>query len=157
MVYYLFAMQREADQLDIENKILVGINAVELPKTTTDDTLINIGYCGATADIPVGTIVEPGEAYDANTKDKVMIDKLFGCEDIKCFTADEFVTEPIEESRNVYDMELYKLAKQLPHKKFYTLKIVSDNLNEAACEQYNDQEAWAKIKDILEKYKNEII
>ena len=156
MVYYLFAMPREAEQLDVENKIIVGINAVEPPVTTVDDIIVNIGYCGATADIPVGTIVEPSEAYDANTGDKVSIDRLFGCEDIKCFTADAFVTEPIEENKNIYDMELYKLAK-LPHKKIYTLKIVSDNLNENDCEQYNDKAAWAKIKDILEKYKNEIV
>ena len=157
MVYYLFAMQREADMLDIENKFIVGINAVTLPATTADDTIVNIGYCGATADIPVGTIVEPSVAYDAASGDMVNVDKLFGCEDVKCFTADQFVTEPIEECRNVYDMELYKLAKQLPHKKFYTLKIVSDNLNENDCEQYNDEAAWTKLKDILEKYKNEMI
>lgn len=157
MVYYLFAMQREADQVDIENKFIVGINAVDLPTTTENDTIVNIGYCGATADIPVGTIVEPSAAYEAISGDRVCIDRLFGCEDIKCFTANQFVTEPIEECRNIYDMELYKLAKQLPHKKFYALKIVSDNLNENDCEQYNDQAAWAKIKDILEKYKNEII
>ena len=156
MIYYLFAMPREAEQLDIENKVIVGINAVDVPVLTEDDIIVNIGYCGATADIPVGTIVEPSEVYDAKTGDKVKIDKLFGCEDIKCFTADEFVTEPIEENRNIYDMELYKLAK-LPHKKIYTLKIVSDNLNEDDCEQYNDQEAWAKIKNILEKFKDEII
>lgn len=156
MVYYLFAMPREAEQLDVENKVIVGINAVDVPVLTEDDIIVNIGYCGATADIPVGTIVEPSEAYDANTRDKVKIDKLFGCEDIKCFTANEFVTEPIEECKNIYDMELYKLAK-LPHKKIYTLKIVSDNLNENDCEQYNDQEAWAKIKDILERFKNEIV
>ena len=156
MIYYLFAMQREADQIDVENKVLVGINAIELPNTTNDDILVNIGYCGATSDIPVGTIVEPSEVFDAKTGDRVVIDKLFGCEDIKCFTADEFVTEPIEENRNIYDMELYKLA-QLPHKKIYSLKIVSDNLNENDCEKYNDQVAWSKIKDILEKFKYEII
>lgn len=156
MVYYLFAMPREAEQIDVENKFVIGINAVEPPKTTIDDVIVNIGYCGATADIPVGTIVEPSEAYDSKTRNKAKIDKLFGCEDIKCFTADEFVTEPIEESRNIYDMELYKLTK-LPHRKIYALKIVSDNLNESDCEQYNDQEAWAKIKNILEKFKDEII
>ena len=156
MVYYLFAMPREAEQVNIENKFIVGINAVDLPNTTNEDIIVNIGYCGATADIPVGTIVEPSVAYDAITKDKAEIDRIFGCEDIKCFTANEFVTEPIEDNKNIYDMELYKLTK-LPHKKIYALKIVSDNLNENDCEQYNDQAAWAKIKDILEKYKNEII
>ena len=156
MVYYVFAMPREAEQLDVENKVIVGINAVDPIETTDDDIIVNIGYCGATADISVGTIVEPSIVYDAISGESASIDRIFGCEDIKCFTANEFVTEPIEECQNIYDMELYKLTK-LPHKKIYSLKIVSDNLNENDCEQYNDQEAWAKVKDILEKFKNEII
>ena len=156
MIYHIFAMPREAEQLDVENKVIVGINAIDPPNTTDEDIIINIGYCGATADIPVGTIVEPSIVYDAISGDSATVDKIFGCEDIKCFTANEFVTEPIEECKNVYDMELYKLTK-LPHKKIYALKIVSDNLNESDCEQYNDQAAWAKIKDILEKCKYEII
>lgn len=156
MVYYLFAMPREAEHIEVDNKYIIGINAVNVPNITCEDTIVNIGYCGATKDISVGTIVEPSIVYSANTGDSVSIDKIFGCEDIKCFTADNFVTEPIEENKNVYDMELYKLAK-LPHKKIYSLKIVSDNLNESDCEQYNDQEAWTKIKNILEKFKNEIV
>ena len=156
MVYYLFAMPREAEHIDVENKFVVGINAVDLPTTTNEDIIVNIGYCGATADIPVGTIVEPSTVYDAISRDKANIDKLFGCRDIKCFTANEFVTEPIEECNNIYDMELYKLTK-LPHKKIYSLKIVSDNLNESDCEQYNDAAAWEKIRNILEKFKDEII
>ena len=156
MVYYLFAMPREAEQIEVENKYIIGINAVDLPEITSEDTIVNIGYCGATSDISVGTIVEPSIVCSAITGESEKIDKIFGCEDIKCFTANDFVTEPIEENKNIYDMELYKLAK-IPHKKIYALKIVSDNLNEADCEQYNDQEAWAKIKNILEKFKNEIV
>ena len=156
MIYYFFAMPREAEQLDVENKVIIGINAVDTPKTTIDDIIVNIGYCGATADVKVGTIVEPSVVYDIKSGDSRNIDKIFGCEDIKCFTSDTFVTEPVEEARNIYDMELYKLAR-LPHRKIYSLKIVSDNLNESDCEKYNDQEAWAKIKQILEKYKDEII
>jgi hypothetical protein len=149
-------MPREAEQLDVENKVVIGINAVDAPRTTIDDIIVNIGYCGATSDIKVGTIVEPSVVYDAKSGDSIAIDKIFGCEDIKCFTSDNFVTEPIEEAKNIYDMELYKLAKR-PHRKIYSLKIVSDNLNESDCENYNDQEAWAEIKKILEKYKDEII
>ena len=156
MIYYLFAMPREAEQLDVENKYVVGINAVDVPAVTDNDTIVNIGYCGATADIPVGSIIEPSTVFDANSGDIARIDKIFGCEDIKCFTANEFVTEPIEDCKNIYDMELYKLAK-LPHKKIHSLKIVSDNLNENDCEHYNDKVAWEKIKEILEKYKNEIV
>ena len=156
MVYYFFAMPREAEQLDVENKFVIGINATDVPKTTIDDIIINIGYCGATPDIRVGTIVEPSVVCDVKSGDSRKIDKIFGCEDIKCYTSDSFVTEAIESARNIYDMELYKLAKR-PHRKIYSLKIVSDNLSESDCEKYNDQAAWAEIKKILEKYKNEII
>ena len=155
MVYYIFAMPREAENVDIDNKVVVGINAVDLPTTTEDDVIVNIGYCGA-YDVPIGTIVEPSKVYDVDTGDSVSIDRIFGCEDIKCFTSSEFVTEPVVNHKSIYDMELYKLSK-LPHRKIYSLKIVSDNLNEEACEQYNDAAVWLKIKEILEKFKHEIV
>ena len=155
MIKYIFAMPREAEQLDLDNKFVVGINAVDMIDTTDEDTIVNIGYCGA-YDVPVGTIVEPSVVYDAETKDVLKIDTIFNCEDIECYTANEFVTEPLVNGRSIYDMELYKLAKY-PHKRIYALKIVSDNLNESDCEQYNDKKAWEKIKNILEKHKNEII
>ena len=155
MVYYLFALPREAEHIDIENKVIVGINATDIPAITEEDIIINIGYCGA-YNVPVGSIIEPSEVYDIYSGKSIKLDKLFECDDIKCYTSDEFVTEPVVKDKSIYDMELYKLAK-LPHKHIYSLKIVSDNLNEDDCEQYNDEAAWVKIKDILEKYKNEII
>ena len=155
MIYYLFAMPREAECIDVDNKFIVGINAVNVPQTTEDDIIVNIGYCGA-YNVKVGTIIEPSEAYEVGSGNCAKIDRIFGCEDIKCFTASEFVTEPIVDHKSIYDMELYKLA-QLPHKRIYSLKIVSDNLNENDCDQYNDAAAWKKIQEILEKFKNEII
>ena len=155
MIYYIFAMPREAENVRIENKVIVGINATDPPQTTANDTIVNIGYCGAYG-IPVGTIIEPSEVYDIESGKTAKIDKIFGCEDVTCFTSNEFVTEPIVNRKSIYDMELYKLA-QLPHKRIHALKIVSDNLNEEDCVQYNDQAAWAKIQQILEKYKDEII
>lgn len=155
MVYYFFAMPREAEFIDIDNKYVIGINAVDVPQTTEEDTIINIGYCGA-YDVPVGSIIEPSEVFDITSRKCAKVDKIFDCDDIQCFTSDAFVTEPAVEQKSIYDMELYKLT-QLPHKKIHTLKIVSDNLNESDCEQYNDADAWEKIKQILEKHKNEII
>ena len=155
MVYFLVAMPREAEHIKVDNKFVIGINAVELPNLTEDDTIVNIGYCGA-YNVPVGTIVEPSEVREIGTGNVAKVDKLFGCDDIICFTANEFVTEPAIMQESIYDMELYKLT-QLPHKKIHTLKIVSDNLNEADCEQYNDEVAWNKINEILEKFKDEII
>jgi hypothetical protein len=148
-------MPREAENIQVENKHIVGINAVDLPNTTDEDIIVNIGYCGA-YNVPVGTIIEPSEVYDISSGKVAKIDKLFGCENIRCYTSSEFVTEPVINDKSIYDMELYKLT-QIPHKRIYSLKIVSDNLNEADCEQYNDKDAWEKIKQILENFKNEII
>ena len=48
----------------------------------------------------------------------------------------------------VYDMELAKLAR-IPCKALYTLKIVSDDLNEAACEAFSDADAWSRVRELL--------
>ena len=45
-------------------------------------------------------------------------------------------------------MELAKLAR-IPCKALYTLKIVSDDLNEAACEAFSDADAWSKVRELL--------
>ena len=45
-------------------------------------------------------------------------------------------------------MELFKIMK-LPHKALYVLKIVSDNLDEADCEAFNDAAAWEKVRELL--------
>ena len=56
--------------------------------------------------------------------------------------------------KSIYDMELFKIS-QLPHKKIYSLKIVSDNLNEKDCESFNDQRCWNKINKLLKE--NELL
>lgn len=151
MIKFLFAMQREADMIDVPNKYIIGINGTNMPETTKDDILINLGYCGA-YNVKVGTIIEPDVAFDIKTRKKKHINKKFNTKRIRCYTSDKFVTEPIAKFPSVYDMELYKIA-QLPHKKLYCLKIVSDNLNEQDCENFNDKDCWEKIKTMLENSK----
>ena len=58
------------------------------------------------------------------------------------------MVEPCSINPSVYDMELRKIAA-LPHKKLYALKIVSDNLDEADCEAFEDVAAWEKIRRLL--------
>lgn len=147
MVKYLFAMEREADMIDVPNKYIIGINGINMPNTTKDDIIINLGYCGA-YNVKVGTIIEPSIVFDINTRKRKHINKKFDTKRVRCYTSNEFVTKPIVEFESIYDMELYKIA-QLPHKKIYSLKIVSDNLNEDDCEKFNDKECWKKIKEIL--------
>ena len=153
MVKYLFAMQREADMIDVPNKFIIGINGTEMPQTTKDDIIVNLGYCGA-YDISVGTIVEPNVVFDLQTRKKKNINKKFGIDRVRCYTSNEFVTKPVVNFKSIYDMELFKIS-QLPHKKIYSLKIVSDNLNEQECENFNDNKCWDKVKGLL--YENGLL
>lgn len=145
--------------LNAPNKHVIGINATDVPHTTDEDVIINIGYCGGYK-MPVGAIVEPSFVINANTLDIIRIDSAFDkVSSAVCVTADSFVTEPISDATCVYDMELFKLA-QLPHKRIHSLKIVSDNLNEKQCEAYVGAETWNFVQEIINKYlerNNEII
>jgi hypothetical protein len=148
MQYILTAMQREADSLGIPCKV-IGIKATDLPETTEEDIIVNIGYCGA-IEIPVGTVVEPDEAANYDTAEGSRLKTHFDCLHVPCFTADKFVTEPCCLSPSVYDMELEKITA-LPHKELYVLKIVSDNLDEAFCESFDDESAWNCVREKLKE------
>ena len=151
MIYFLFAMEREAKMLEVPNKKIIGINGNNMPFTTDDDILVNIGYCGGYK-IPVGTIIEPAFAIDAKTYEIARIDRLFNIPSCLCVTSDKFVEEPVDkEMACVYDMELFKVA-QIPHKKLYAVKIVSDNLDEAACEAFNSESAWKNVQRMINKF-----
>ena len=148
MIYILAAMPREAEATGVSCRI-IGIGAKNLPETTDEDILVNVGYCGA-EDIPVGTVVEPNETADYMTGDGVPLQTHFDCIHAPCFTSEKFVTEPCSVFPSIYDMELRKIAA-LPHKELYVLKIVSDNLDEADCEGFEDEEAWKQVRTLLKK------
>lgn len=151
MVKFLFAMQREADMIDVPNKFIIGINGTEMPETTKEDIIVNLGYCGA-YNISVGEIIEPSVVFATDSRKKRNIGHIFNAKRVMCYTSNEFVTKPIVNFESIYDMELYKIA-ELPHKKLFSLKIVSDNLNEKDCENFNDKECWDKIKELLKENK----
>ena len=151
MIKFLFAMEREADMIDVPNKYIIGINGENMPITTKDDILVNLGYCGA-YDIKVGTIVEPNYVFDIKTRKRRVLNHTFNTKRARCYTSDKFVTKPMVKFESIYDMELFKIM-QLPHKKVYSLKIVSDNLNEQDCENFNDKQCWDKVKELLNQIK----
>ncbi len=148
MIRILVAMKREAESLGIPCTV-IGIKGTDLPETTEEDILVNVGYCGA-AGIPVGTIVEPDEAACYETAEGEHLQTHFDCVHAPCFTADKFVVEPCSIFSSVYDMELKKISA-LPHKELYVLKIVSDNLDEADCEAFDDEQAWKRVRDLLKE------
>ena len=148
MIYILTAMQREVDALGAPCQV-TGIGAKELPETTEDDVLVNVGYCGA-AGINPGAIVEPDETASYETGEGRTLGTHFDALHVPCFTAERFVMEPCSVFPSVYDMELGKIAA-LPHRELYVLKIVSDNLDEADCEAFEDEAAWEQVRTLLKK------
>ena len=145
-VRILVAHQREADALGLPCEI-IGIGATDLPETTENDILVNIGYCGA-YQIPVGILVEPRTVNSGDGWEPLQT--AFRCIHAPCYTAEEFVTEPYSQMPAIYDMELGKVMK-LPHKELFALKIVSDNLDESACEAFESKEAWDYAKRLLQE------
>ena len=146
MTRILVAMEREAQALGLPCE-LIGIGGTDLPHTSPDDVLINVGYCGGYR-VPVGSIVEPCSAGYYRTGEAIPLARHLSLISYPCFTADMFVTKPLDGSPAIYDMELWKILK-LPHRKLYCIKIVSDNLDEAACEAFDSREAWDRVRKLL--------
>lgn len=151
MIHYLIAMPREAElfekyadgipdgQIDI---LGIGAENLDESKYTEDDILVNIGYAGGYK-IPVGNLIEPAYAMDVITWKALPIDRVFMIERRMCLTSPTFVEKPMSETPHLYDMELFKIAK-LPHRRVHSIKIISDNLNERDCEEFNDEDAWRR-------------
>jgi hypothetical protein len=158
MIHYVFAMQREADLFWrlAEGKVpkgetdVIGINAVDKKTYDDDAILMNVGYAGGYK-VKVGSIIEPLYAVNAYTRDIKRIDSLFHVERKLCFTSDAFVTAPMVDYSVIYDMELFKIAEK-PYKKLYSLKIVSDNLDETDCEKFNEADPWNRAIDLIAEY-----
>ena len=146
MIRVLVAMEREGEALALPSDV-IGIGATNLPLITPDDIIINVGYCGGDGFKP-GTIIEPSAVIDAETGEWIDLPRHFPCQGAICITSTSFVTTPLMTGPGVYDMELARLAR-IPCKALYTLRIVSDELNEADCESYSDSSAWSKVRELL--------
>lgn len=120
-----------------------------------DDTLINVGYCGANGyhkgDVvsvekvghltPMKFIPEPPIPLNKTLSDSVA----------ECLTADDFVhKETAPTIRCVVDMELYYIALMFPH--VLSIKIVSDEFDYDDYKQADFKESWKKVKEIIEKF-----
>lgn len=158
MIKYLLAMEREAELFEkyaagkLGGRVyVVGIGAtgIDNAELIEDDVIVNVGYAGG-YEIPVGTIIEPSYAMDMRRGEIVRIDSVFPVERRVCITSDTFVDKPMSNGPHLYDMELFKVAS-VPHKKLYSLKIISDNLCEEDCEAYNAEESWRMVVDLIER------
>lgn len=152
MIHILVAMEREGEALGLPFEV-IGITGSSIPPINPDDIIVNVGYCGSER-IPVGMVVEPLVSVDSETGESVKLEGHFPCSHAVCITSPEFVSEPpataSQWSRSpvIYDMELAKLVR-ITCAGLYCLKIVSDNLDERACEAYSDEAAWNRVRDMV--------
>ena len=158
MIRLFIAMEREAKMLVprikdtlIQKVDIIGIGGTDIPDTEPDDIIINVGYAGGYR-VPVGRVVEPTFSLVYGEGTGEIIDHVFhDVERFRCYTADDFVTKPCTTLPSIYDMELNRLL-DIPHEKLFSLKIVSDKLNEKECEMFDGDEAWGRVVKLLKQY-----
>ena len=131
---------------------------------TKDKVIINVGFVGSN-NISVGEIVQVNKSYGYHfdltpfgdelycaPNSPYEIDKLNDLKSIDCYTSDGFVTSTNIKEDAIFDMELNSITL-FPHKKLYSIKIVSDCLN---VESYKDFDYDKSIKESI-KYIDKII
>lgn len=147
MVKIIVAMEREAQSLKEAGCTLpiyvCGIGCTDIPADLTeDDIIVNVGYAGSLK-LPVGTICIPIAVYDKKYHlFKPVNDGISN--GILCVTTETFIEGGGGEyypPDTIFDMELARIV-DLPPTRVISVKIVSDNCNEKACEAFNNAECW---------------
>lgn len=131
---------------------------------TTNKIIINVGFVGSN-NINIGEIVQVDKSYGYHfdltpfgtpkyiaPNSPYEIDKIKDLKSIDCYTSDAFVTNTDIKKDAIFDMELNAITL-FPHKKLYSIKIVSDNLNTKSYQEFHYDKA---IKETI-KYIDRII
>lgn len=119
--------------------------------------MINVGMVGSN-NLSVGQIISVSQSFGYHFNLTPFGDPLYhslnspfklneikGIKQVKCFTSDGFVTKTSIKEDAVFDMELNAIVN-FPFKKHYSIKIISDSLND---NEYNNFNYDDKIKEIL--------
>ena len=138
-------------------KSLIGID-------TSDKIIINVGFVGSN-NLDVGSVVQVdrsfgyhfdltpfGDALYYAPNSPYELDKIDDLRSVDCYTSDGFVTSTNLIDDAIFDMEL-NILTVFPHKKLFSIKIVSDNLN---TDEYEDFDYDVAIGSCI-KYVDKII
>lgn len=129
---------------------------------TQDKTMINVGFVGSN-NLDVGSVIQVDKSYGYHFDltpfgDKLYtainspykIDKIENLKSIDCYTSDGFVTKTDIKKDAIFDMELNSITL-FPHKKLYSIKIVSDTLNAKAYKDFDYDTAIKKCIEYIDK------
>ena len=132
-----------------------GIIKSLLTIDTKDKIIINVGFVGSN-NIKIGEVIQVDKSYGYHfdltpfgtpkyiaPNSPYEIDKIKNLKSIDCYTSDGFVTSTNIKEDAIFDMELNAITL-FPHKKLYSIKIVSDNLNSKSYQEFDYDKAIQK-------------
>lgn len=124
--------------------------------------MVNFGMVGSN-NLPVGSVIMVDKSYGYNI-DMTMfgnslydgpyspysLDKLKGKKYCDCYTSDGFVLETDIKQDVVFDMELNSIIT-FPFKKKYSIKVVSDSLDNDAFDNFNYDDHLPKVYKLIDE------
>ena len=139
-----------------------GIIKSLLTIDTKDKIIINVGFVGSN-NINIGEVIQVDKSYGYHfdltpfgtpkyiaPNSPYEIDKIKNLKSIDCYTSDGFVTSTNIKEDAIFDMELNAITL-FPHKKLYSIKIVSDNLNSKSYQEFDYDKAIQKTIEYVDK------
>ena len=78
------------------------------------------------------------------------LEKVDGIKNVTCYTSDGFVLKTDIKEDAIFDMELNAIVN-FPFKKYYSIKVVSDSLNNNEYNKFNYKKALEKIIKVINK------
>ena len=78
------------------------------------------------------------------------LEKVDSIKNVTCYTSDGFVLETNIKEDAIFDMELNAIVN-FPFKKYYSIKVVSDSLNNNEYNKFNYKKALEEIIKVIDK------
>lgn len=78
------------------------------------------------------------------------LEKVDGIKNVTCYTSDGFVLKTDIKEDAIFDMELNAIVN-FPFKKYYSIKVVSDSLNNNEYNKFNYKKALEEIIKVIDK------
>lgn len=145
----------------------VTLSLLELSKyyDLENSILINVGFVGSN-NLNIGDVILVNKSYGYhfdltpfgdplyhNAYSPYQLNTIESFKLLDCYTSDGFVTKTSIKEDTIFDMELNSIIL-FPHKKIYSIKIVSDTLDENRYSNFNYDKGIADSIDSINRIIN---